>query len=262
MQAFVRSGDSLGDLFLPEPDKANGIGLVWCPGLPNTPIAEDMSTPLSNLGFVVLQARYPGSWQSYGQFGPSSSVQGALKGLELLSKGNAIDLSTERDVEWSINRLVLVGNSYGGGVAICALALSDIADSAISFCPMIDPTNQNEDPKQPESDLSTLYPYLKRCHENVFRGIDIHEWNAYLQGKSILYPPAYIEKLRTRKLLLVHGQDDDTIRSYHTNAFYQSLRNIGATKTELLVVEEVGHGKALRLKTKEYWTQWIANGER
>jgi hypothetical protein len=38
MNAFVRNGDILGDLFLPEPEKANGIGIVWCPGLPNTPI--------------------------------------------------------------------------------------------------------------------------------------------------------------------------------------------------------------------------------
>lgn len=36
MHSFVRNGDILGDLFLPEQDKANGVGIVWCPGLPNT----------------------------------------------------------------------------------------------------------------------------------------------------------------------------------------------------------------------------------
>lgn len=246
MQAFVRNGDILGDLFLAQPERSNGVGIVWCPGLPNTSVAEDMAVPLSNAGFSVLQARYPGSWQSYGKFSPSSSLEGVKLGLELLSAGKAKDLITEREIRWSINRLVLVGNSYGGGVAACALAMSDLADSAVSFCPMIDPIKQNSDPTQPEDDLTTLHPYLKRCHENVFRGLDEWEWNEYLEGKSILYPPSYIEKLRHRKLLLVHGQDDRTIRSYHTEAFFKSLKSNGATQCELLLVDGVGHGKALR----------------
>jgi pimeloyl-ACP methyl ester carboxylesterase len=144
MHAFVRNGDILGDLFLPELDKANGIGIVWCPGLPNTPTAEDMAVPLSSAGFIVLQARYPGSWQSYGKFGPSSSIQGAIQGLELLSKGKTKDLETEKEVQWSNNRLVLVGNSYGGGVAACALALTDLAESAVLFCPLLEPADQNK----------------------------------------------------------------------------------------------------------------------
>lgn len=74
MHAFVRNGDILCDLFLPKPDKSNGVGIVWCPGLPNTPTVDDMSTPLSNTGFTVLQVRYPGSWHSYGKFGPSNTI--------------------------------------------------------------------------------------------------------------------------------------------------------------------------------------------
>lgn len=257
MHAFVRNDDILGDLFLPEPKNANGIGIVWCPGLPNTPATEDMAAPLSNAGFVVLQARYPGSWQSFGKFGPSSSIQGVIKGLELLSKSKAIDLATEKVVEWSCNRLVLVGNSYGGGVAACTLALTDLAESAVLFCPLLDPANQNSDTTQPEDDLTTLLPYLKRCHENVFRDIDEGEWNDFLKGKSVLNPSKYIETLRNRKLLLVHGQEDKTICPFHTQDFYNNLIAIGATKTEIFLVDGVGHGKALRSKTWDYWTNWI-----
>jgi hypothetical protein len=57
------------------------------------------------LDLLFLQARYPGSWQSYGKFGPSSSIQGAIQGLELLSKGKAKDLATEKEVQWSNNHL-------------------------------------------------------------------------------------------------------------------------------------------------------------
>jgi acetyl esterase/lipase len=216
-----------------------------------------MAIPLLNTGFIVLQARYPGSWQSYGKFGPSSSITGAIKGLELLSKGKAIDLATEKAVEWSYNRLVLVGNSYGGGVAASTLALTDLAESAVLFCPLLEPANQNTDKTQPEDDLTTLLPYLKRCHENIFRDIDESEWVDFLKGRSVLNPPVYIETLRNRKLLLVHGQEDKTIRSFHTENFYNNLITVGATRTELLLVNGVGHGKALRSKTCDYWTNWI-----
>lgn len=258
MHAFVRYGDILGDLFLPEPEKANGVGIVWCPGLPNTPTAEDMSIPLSNAGFTVLQARYPGSWQSYGKFSPSNSIQGAIRGLELLKKGKSIDLATEKEIEWSTSRLVLVGSSYGGGVAACALGMTDLAECAVLFCPLLEPAKQNEDSTQPEDDLKTLLPYLKRCHENVFREIDESEWNDFITGRSQLNPSSHMERLINRRLLLIHGKDDKTIRYYHTERFYNTLqKNSSESKAQFLLIDNVGHGRGLRSNTWKYWTNWI-----
>ncbi|BFH62429.1 alpha/beta hydrolase [Paenibacillus azoreducens] len=86
-----------------------------------------------------------------GKFGPSTSIEGAIKGVELLSKGIAVDLATEKEVLWSINRIVLVGSSYGGGVAACALGLTELADSAVLFCSLLETTKQNEKSTEPES---------------------------------------------------------------------------------------------------------------
>ncbi|NBD28389.1 alpha/beta hydrolase family protein [Paenibacillus glycinis] len=258
MHAFVRNGDILGDLFLPDPDKDNGVGIVWCPGLPNTPITEDMSIPLSNAGFTVLQTRYPGSWQSYGKFGPISSIQGAIRGLELLSRGKTLDLATEMEVQWSTNRLILAGSSYGGGVAACAFGLTDLADAAVLFCPLLEPAKQNADITQPESDLNTLLPYLMRCHENVFREIDENEWSDFLSGRSPLNPPSYVDQLINRRMLLIHGKDDETIRYYHTERFYNTLHEASEdTQAQLILVEDIGHGKGLRSKTWDFWTNWM-----
>lgn len=90
---------------------------------------------------------------------------------------------------------------------------------------------------------------MKRCYENVFRDIDESEWVRFLNGRSVLNPHSYVENLSNRILLLVHGQEDKTIRSYHTEHFYKKLNALGATKTELLLIDGVGHGKALRSKT-------------
>lgn len=257
MQAFVRHGDILGELFLPDPGQTNGVGIVWCPGLPNAPTAEDMAQPLADRGFAVLKARYPGNWQSYGHFGPSTSVDGAVRGIELLSPGRAVDLTTEREIVWSLNRRTLVGNSYGGGVAVCALALSDLADRAVAFCPLLEPDRQTADPAQAEDDLTSLYSYLRRCYENIFRGLDDREWTEFLDGRSRFYPPTYIPALKNRPLFLIRGTNDAPIRPYHTKAFYERLVAQRAEKAEIIVVDGTGHGRAFRAITWDRRTRWL-----
>lgn len=263
MHAMVRNGDLVADLFLPDTAKANGIGIVWCPGLPNMPVTEDVGLPLADTGFVVLQVKYPGSWQSYGSFGPSSSIEGALQALELLASGGTTDLITERPIRWTLDRLVLAGNSYGGGVAACALASSSLADAAVLFCPLLDPANQNQDASRPEDDLSTLLPYLKRCQANVFRGIDEREWDDFLLGRSRFNPGAHLGALHGRSMLMIHGREDRTIQAYHTERYYERLLasaqppSATPSPSKLLLVDGIGHGRALRAATWKTWTEWI-----
>jgi pimeloyl-ACP methyl ester carboxylesterase len=217
--AFVRNKDILGELFLPSPETTNKIGIVWLPGLPNSPTAPEMGQPLSDLGFTVLQARYPGNWQSYGNFGPGSSVAGALMGVDLLSKESTLDLNTEKPVSWNVEHIVLIGNSYGGGIAVSALGSSNLVSAAVAFCPLLESSQQNEDPAQPEDDLSTLYPYLRRCHENVYRHLDDHEWKNYIEGRHPVDPSHFLTKIKRQPLLLIHGSEDKGIRPYHTQTF-------------------------------------------
>ncbi|MBM7553569.1 alpha/beta hydrolase family protein [Thalassobacillus pellis] len=257
MISFVRHKEILGELYLPNAADNNHIRIVWLPGLPNQPSTEDMGKPLSEMGFTVLQVRYPGSWQSYGEFGPSSSYESAILGMELLISGHTLNLNTNEEIIWNIEHTVLIGNSYGGGIAIAALACSELADAAISFCPLIEPEMQNSVPTMPEDDLTTLYPYLKRCHENVFRHLKKEEWNAYINGRHPLTPVKFLHKLKYKNLLLIHGTSDTSIRHFHTVNFYQKLHIIGASKTTFISEPEVGHGKALRQATKNKWVNWL-----
>lgn len=259
MIAYVRNKDILGELYLPNSESSNRIGIVWLPGLPNTPIAPEMGQPLSDLGFTVLQARYPGNWKSYGNFGPNSSVEGAQLGAELLLKGSTLDLTTERKVTWEVENVVLIGNSYGGGIAVSALGSSKSVAAAIAFCPLLEPSQQNADSSQKEDDLSTLYTYLRRCHENVYRNLDDNEWNEYIEGRHPVDPSRFLTEINERPLLLVHGTEDKGIRSYHTESFYNKLKENGAEKVELVIKEGVGHGKGLRVSTWDVWTKWLLN---
>lgn len=255
--AFVQKGEIIGDLLIPDNEKSVNIGLVWLPGLPNQPLVQDMTHDLVQEGFTVLNARYPGSWESYGRFGPSSSVKGAELGLTLLKEGKATDLRSLQTMNWNVDKVVLIGNSYGGAIAMTALATSELADGAVVFCPLLDPASQNFDPDKPEEDLSTMYPFLKRCHENTFRNLDRQEWEDFVQGKHLCNPVNYITGLVDERILLLHGKEDTSIRAYHTEDFYHQLQSEGARHVELHLVEGVGHGKSLRMTMRETWTDWL-----
>lgn len=257
MIAYVGNSDILGELYLPEATVNNKIGIVWLPGLPNKPTTPDMGKPLSDLGFTVLQARYPGNWQSYGSFGPNTSLNGALMGIELLSKGRTLDLNTEKNIFWDVDHIILVGNSYGGGIAVSALGSSNLVSGAIAFCPLLEPRHQNTDESFPEDDLYTLYPYLKRCHENVYRNLDENEWKEYLEGRHQVDPLNFLTEIKERPLLLIHGSEDTGIRSYHTESFYYKLKENKAKRVEIFIKEGVGHGKELRTSTWNVWTKWL-----
>ncbi|BFH62428.1 prolyl oligopeptidase family serine peptidase [Paenibacillus azoreducens] len=94
----------------------------------------------------------------------------------------------------------------------------------------------------------------------MFRNIDGNEWNNFLIRKSTLNPLPHIKNLLNRRLLLIHGKEDKTIRSYHTERFYNTLISGGSeANSQFLTVDGVGHGKVLRSKTWDYWTNWILN---
>lgn len=257
MQAFVRNKDILADLYLPKKDKNNKIGIVWLPGLPNQPKEALLGNRISEAGFTMLHPRYPGSWQSYGNFGPASSLEGALLALELLSKRKTIDLASQNEVEWDVNHLILVGHSYGGGIAMCAQGVSQLSDATIVFSPLLEAHLQNEDPLYPEDDLTTLYPYLKRCHENTFRNLDEIEWENFLKGKHPCNPNRYIDVLVKNPILLIHGEEDTVIRPYHTENFYNKLKRNGSDCIDLMMINGAGHDKTLPLDTFDLWSEWI-----
>lgn len=258
-QHVIRHNDLLCDFYVPDGDNDNGIVIIYCPGVPNKPSTEDMGVPLSGIGFTILHIRYPGTWQSYGRFSPENSFQGVLDGVEFIQRKQAKDLVTGNTITWTADHIVLIGSSFGGGVALSALALSDQVASAVIFCPSIDPTLQNKDRDFPEDDLDYTYYYLKKCHENTYRGLDRAEWTAFMNGRTIIYPPRYMDKLSKRKLLLIHGKRDTCIHFGHSERFIQSLREKGSSLAEILLVDNTGHGRLLRQKTFSQWTKWIGD---
>lgn len=259
VQAYVSNKEIFGDLYLPKDEISKKIGIVWLPGLPNQPKDVILGKTLSDRGYSILHLRYPGSWQSYGNFGPASSLSGALLGLDLLSKRKTVDLISQREVNWDIDHLILVGHSYGGGIAMCAQGITHLSDAAIVFSPLLEPHLQNQDPLKPEDDLKTLYPYLKRCHENVFRNLDFQEWDNYLNGNHVCNSYKYLENIKGYPILFVHGDDDKAILPFHTENFFNKLNFCGSKNAELFMVKGAGHDKSLPLDTIEIWTKWLAS---
>lgn len=93
--------------------------------------------------------------------------------------------------------------------------------------------------------------------EMYLETLNDEEWKSYINEKHSSYPGNYISDLSEKHLLLIHGKEDHSIRHYHTENFYNKLREAGSKNVELLLKENVGHGTKLRSSTIDYWTNWI-----
>ncbi len=255
--AFVKFKDICGDLFIPAPQKNNKSAILWLPGLPNKPSVEDMGQPLADLGFTILQLRYPGNWESKGAFGPSTSLEGAIQGLELLASGESYDQLKKKNVHWDTERLFIAGNSYGGAIALSALAKSSLAEGAVCFCPLLEPHLQNV--YKNEEDLQALYSYITKEHSTDYREFNEQEWKRFMDGNHQVNPSQYIEQLKDEPILLIHGASDTSILPYHTIDFFHKLTEAGSCSAELKIITGKGHGKGLRNAATEIWTEWLFN---
>ncbi|GEM_PF-5254436 len=93
----------------------------------------------------------------------------------------------------------------------------------------------------------------------MYRNLDDDEWKEYIEGRHSVDPSRFLTKILNKPLLLIHGMDDKVIRSYHTESFYNKLKENGAKQVEFIIKEGVGHGKDLRTSTWNKWLKWMTD---
>lgn len=120
-----------GRLYLPDPARATGAGIVFCHGFggvkEGTP--PGLSSILAAHGYTVLAFDYRGFGASEGARGrlvPCEQVEDAVHALAFLSRRAGVDPA----------RLGVYGTSFGGGIAIMAARRSGLARAAIVTVPV------------------------------------------------------------------------------------------------------------------------------
>lgn len=105
------------------------------------------------------------------------------------------------------------------------------------------PTNWRDHsrvPEEPGEPIDELFDSIQRGWENLWRIPSKKEWDRLARGDVDLNPIDYVEELRDKNTLLIHGEVDNIVAARRSINLHQQL-NIGKGRHELLILRGEGH---------------------
>ncbi len=122
------------ELFIPE--KHNKTCFIILPGLPSMPRTIDLINDLTSKGFIVLQPRYIGSWESKGFFSDENCLKTVKSSIKIIQKGTLLDISYNKKIFFKINKIMIIGSSFGASLALSIKNLKGVS-GVIAIAPLI-----------------------------------------------------------------------------------------------------------------------------
>jgi len=245
----LRFGDIIADSYYQE--KNSGHAVIFCAGIPGTSSYPDIAEKYAAAGFIFIQPKYIGSWESYGRFsveGCKNTIIDFIVGLQQKQVKTIFGDS----FEVVINRIYLFGHSFGGSVALSAGAeLANVG--IIALAPVMDFGKQGNG-EYPEEKMNWLGDFISAGFENVYRGFDRESWRVFCLNGHGLNVSEYIDKLRSREILLIHGRSDTSVNFNRSREFANELKARGG-RIEYVETDD-DHG-GVKLSSFEKNVSWI-----
>lgn len=245
----LRYGDIVAESYYLE--KNNGNVIIFCPGIPGTSSYIEMAEKYVKEGFIFINPKYLGSWESYGDFSIENCKKTFVDFVNAL-RDKEVKTIFGDDFDVEINGIFLLGHSFGGSVALCSGSDLNI-DGIIALAPVIDYRVQGKEECEEEK-MDWLYSFIIAGFENVYRSFDKTKWEAFCLNGSILNASDYLEQLKTKKILLVHGTEDTSINYNRSKIFYSILKNLGG---DIDYVETDDNHSSIKLNSFEKVISWI-----
>jgi|GEM_PF-3163548 len=231
------------DLYLPE--KSNGKVILYIPGLPSHPRKKSLGESTTAQGFTFFEMRFPGSWESDGEFSMDNCVKSLEEAYVFIKKGSAIELRREAKKEWSHDDIILMGSSFGGGVALSTRIIDSL--TIVLLAPVTKLQNVKNSLLILPSGKDDLFNLLTQGYAEVYRGLNAEDWSNFLEGKTLINPESNMSNLKNKRLLFVQGSSDSVIQSEHTEEYFKLLQNNGID-AKLIKIANAGHGSDLEDK--------------
>lgn len=242
----LKSKNVVYDLYLPE--KGSGKTILYVPGLPGHPRKRNLGEFFAKNGFTFFEMRFMGTWESDGTFTMENCMKSLDEAYSFIKKGAGIELRRGTEKVWPTKEIIFMASSFGGGVILS----SHIGDplTFVLLAPVTDLKKIKESVVMLPSGEDDMFSLLKNGYSNVYRGLSKTDWQAFLDGNSIINPEKNLENLKNKRLIFVQGKDDTTIRHFDTEQYIQKLRKLGIN-VEFVIVENAGHGGDLEDKSAE-----------
>ena len=226
--------------FLVHPDKRDAI--IILPGFPSSNVMDDIIYFFYEKGFNVFVPRYPGSYQSKGQFLKTNPITDLLKFIDQLKKGKAVSLWDDNEISFEISKIFVFGGSFGGSVALALATGSKGASKVVLISPVWDFKEHNK--QHNEQDLDSMTCFVKKAYKNLYR----YQFNSLVQTVSRFKefsPKYYLNKLNT-PILVFHDPDDKSVSINHSRDIKKVIKDIQ------IVESDTGHGLSIKLLNKYF----------
>ncbi|WP_052125992.1 alpha/beta hydrolase family protein [Ureibacillus massiliensis] len=202
----IPSGEDMivGRMFIAEGENLKATVLLLH-GFPGTMMNLDIATELQMLGWNVLVINYRGSWGSEGNYSFANALEDVQTTLNYI-QDEAISIANRIDV----NRIALVGHSFGGFLALKTASLNP----SIKIAAYLSGANfplflkiMEEDPASEKRILNMLdessYFLKGATGESLMNEIKEHEkeWNTFL----------FAPTLTNKKLLITAVTEDEEL---------------------------------------------------
>ena len=251
---FTSEGTTIrGNLVAPHGD-GPFPGICKFHGLPGEPDqVSGLATRLAEAGFAVLTFDFRGFRQSEGLFSLAGEIKDASAAISHLLES---DLTAH---SWC----GVYGASYGGAVAVCALAEDKRPKALCLRAPVYDTLWFAESPIIRPSVL-----YIVQTDPTQIRGIEDPETQVQLlrrmvEDARVHNPMNEISKISPCPLLIVHGSDDASIDLAGVKRLYE----LAGEPKDLVIVEGADHNLSdprayeITMKTVVEWfkKQWMSS---
>jgi esterase/lipase len=232
--------------------KNNGDMIIFCSGLPGTSSYSDIAQKYAEKGFIFIHPKYIGSWESYGKFSIPACKDTIVNFVNAIKVGNVKTIFNQ-EFNQKPKRIFLIGHSFGGSVALSAGAELDV-EGIVVLAPVIDYKVHAKNNYGGEENLNGLYDFMRAGFENVYRNMNKGEWDNFCETGLNINPVDYLDKLKLKKIFLIHGIKDNSVNFNCSRIFYETLSKIGGDVT---YEETADDHSSIKLNSFENIISWI-----
>ena len=150
-------------------NKNSSETIILLPGLPYYPRPEKFIKNLIIKGFNVIYIRYSGTYESEGLFlkeDPAIMISKLITYLK--TNGTFIELYANITHDLLSSKVIIIGNSFGGGVAFSILKHNCGVDRLIALSPVINSLEYYKMENKFE-EAQKLKRFLLKGFKNIFR---------------------------------------------------------------------------------------------
>ena len=184
--------------------------IILLHGLPGNDNQHDIAQSLRRTGRNVIHFNYRGSWGSQGEFLYANSLEDVDEIIEYLSQPK-----TQKTLRIKPNAFVLLGRSFGGGIALIKGSTNKKVKKIIAISSMNAGTRFKEN--HDKNDLKGWEDYLNK---QIMLNVNPNEFlNEMIINRNIFNVITYKEHLKNKKVLII----EDTKNNF---SWIKKLTNI------------------------------------